>query len=72
MKISFRSCAISSPGIDGQRCITSRQAKWRDDAIMRSQSTSLIERRVRIALTGNRRWPEYLAGASADGSKRER
>ena len=32
------------------------QAKWRDDAIMRSQSTSLIERRVRMALgTGDRR-----------------
>ena len=30
--------------------ITSEQARWRDDVIMRSQSTSLIERRVRIAL----------------------
>ncbi len=26
------------------------KAKWRDDAIIRSQSTSLIERRVRMAL----------------------
>ncbi|HBI10017.1 MAG TPA: murein transglycosylase, partial [Franconibacter pulveris] len=30
--------------------ITSEQARWRDDVIMRSQSTSLIERRIRIAL----------------------
>lgn len=30
--------------------VTDEQAKWRDDAIMRSQSTSLIERRVRMAL----------------------
>ncbi|HFD7353412.1 TPA: murein transglycosylase, partial [Salmonella enterica subsp. enterica] len=28
--------------------VTDAQAKWRDDAIMRSQSTSLIERRVRM------------------------
>lgn len=35
--------------------VTDEQAKWRDDAIMRSQSTSLIERRVRMALgTGDR------------------
>lgn len=53
--------------------VTDEQAKWRDDAIMRSQSTSLIERRVRMALgTGDRRGLEYRAGASADGSKRER
>lgn len=30
--------------------ITSEQASWRDDVIMLSQSTSLIERRVRMAL----------------------
>ena len=36
--------------------VTDEQAKWRDDAIMRSQSTSLIERRVQMALsTGDRR-----------------
>ncbi|MGU0161523.1 hypothetical protein ACVXHB_23220 [Escherichia coli] len=36
--------------------VTDEQAKWRDDGIMRSRSTSLIERRVRMALgTGNRR-----------------
>ncbi len=36
--------------------ITDEQARWRDDAIMRSQSTSLVERRVRIALgAGDRR-----------------
>ncbi len=36
--------------------VTDEQAKWRDDAIMRSQSTSLIERRVRMALRhGNSR-----------------
>lgn len=36
--------------------ITGEQARWRDDAIMRSQSTSLLERRIRIALgTGDRR-----------------
>ena len=35
--------------------VTDEQARWRDDAIMRSQSTSLVERRVRIALgTGDR------------------
>lgn len=49
--------------------VTDEQAKWRDDAIMRSQSTSLIERRVRMALgTGDRRGLN-TAGASADGSK---
>lgn len=30
--------------------VTAEQASWRDDVIMRSQSTSLIERRVRMAL----------------------
>lgn len=36
--------------------VTDAQAKWRDDVIMRSQSTSLIERRVRMALgMGDRR-----------------
>ncbi len=30
--------------------VTEAQAEWRDDAIMRSQSTSLVERRVRMAL----------------------
>ncbi len=30
--------------------VTSEQASWRDDVIMRSDSTSLIERRVRMAL----------------------
>lgn len=30
--------------------VTDEQAIWRDDAIMRSQSTSLVERRVRMAL----------------------
>lgn len=35
--------------------ITPAQATWRDDVIMRSESTSLIERRVRMALgTGDR------------------
>jgi soluble lytic murein transglycosylase len=35
--------------------ITDEQARWRDDAIMRSHSTSLVERRVRMALgTGDR------------------
>lgn len=35
--------------------VTDEQARWRDDAIMRSQSTSLVERRVRMALgTGDR------------------
>lgn len=29
---------------------TSEQARWRDDVIMRSQSTTLVERRVRMAL----------------------
>ncbi|TCQ72171.1 soluble lytic murein transglycosylase [Raoultella ornithinolytica] len=36
--------------------VTDEQAVWRDDAIMRSQSTPLVERRVRMALgTGDRR-----------------
>ncbi|WP_072570456.1 MULTISPECIES: murein transglycosylase [unclassified Enterobacter] len=36
--------------------VTDEQARWRDDAIMRTQSTSLVERRVRIALgQGDRR-----------------
>ncbi|KFC07777.1 soluble lytic murein transglycosylase [Trabulsiella guamensis ATCC 49490] len=36
--------------------VTSEQARWRDDAIMRTQSTSLLERRVRMAIgTGDRR-----------------
>ncbi|RPH28679.1 murein transglycosylase [Buttiauxella warmboldiae] len=30
--------------------VTAEQVAWRDDAIMRSESTSLIERRVRMAL----------------------
>jgi soluble lytic murein transglycosylase len=35
--------------------VTDELARWRDDAIMRSQSTSLVERRVRMALgTGDR------------------
>lgn len=52
--------------------VTDEQAKWRDDAIMRSQSTTLVERRVRMALgTGDRRGLN-TAGAPADGSERER
>ncbi|AMO50653.1 Peptidoglycan lytic transglycosylase [Enterobacter sp. FY-07] len=36
--------------------VTSDQARWRDDAIMRSQSISLLERRVRMAIgDGDRR-----------------
>ncbi|MFK3705388.1 soluble lytic murein transglycosylase [Raoultella sp. BIGb0138] len=36
--------------------VTEEQAVWRDDAIMRSQSTPLVERRVRMALgIGDRR-----------------
>ncbi|KOQ95232.1 murein transglycosylase, partial [Pluralibacter gergoviae] len=36
--------------------ITDEQARWRDDAIMRSGSTSLLERRVRLAIgTGDRK-----------------
>ncbi|MGK9172490.1 murein transglycosylase [Yokenella regensburgei] len=35
--------------------VTDEQARWRDDAIMRSQSTSIVERRVRMAIgTGDR------------------
>ncbi|MDP0965340.1 murein transglycosylase, partial [Klebsiella pneumoniae] len=30
--------------------VTEEHANWRDDAIMRSQSTPLVERRVRMAL----------------------
>ncbi|MDX6021559.1 murein transglycosylase [Scandinavium sp. V105_16] len=36
--------------------VTAKQAQWRDDAIMRSGSTSLVERRVRMAIgNGDRR-----------------
>lgn len=36
--------------------VTSEQARWRDDAIMRSDSTALLERRVRMAIgNGDRR-----------------
>lgn len=36
--------------------VTDEQAHWRDDAIMRSESTSLVERRVRMAIgNGDRR-----------------
>lgn len=35
--------------------ITSDQARWRDDVVMRSDSTSLIERRVRMSLGNNDR-----------------
>ena len=36
--------------------VTTDQANWRDDAIMRSNSTSLVERRVRMAIgNGDRR-----------------
>ncbi|EMI4480099.1 murein transglycosylase [Enterobacter hormaechei] len=36
--------------------VTDEQARWRDDAVMRSNSISLVERRVRMALgTGDRR-----------------
>ncbi|VFS71129.1 Soluble lytic murein transglycosylase precursor [Kluyvera cryocrescens] len=52
--------------------VTDEQARWRDDAIMRSQSTSLIERRVRMALgTGRSQRVEHLACAITHGCKRE-
>ncbi len=52
--------------------VTDEQARWRDDAIMRSNSTSLVERRVRMALgTGDSPWAEYLARALANGGQRE-
>ncbi|KYH19052.1 lytic murein transglycosylase [Enterobacter hormaechei] len=36
--------------------VTDEQARWRDEAVMRSNSVSLVERRVRMALgTGDRR-----------------
>ncbi|RWR00887.1 lytic murein transglycosylase [[Pantoea] beijingensis] len=35
--------------------VTSEQARWRDDVIMRSESTALIERRVRMSLGNNDR-----------------
>ncbi len=49
MKIRFRSCAIRRLAFDGQRCHR-RAGEMARYAIMRSQSTSLIERRVRMAL----------------------
>ncbi len=45
MKIRFRAARYRRLAFDGQRCHR-RTGEWRDDAIMRSQSTSLIERRV--------------------------
>lgn len=51
--------------------VTDEQARWRDDAIMRSNSTSLVERRVRMALgTGDRRGLN-TACAVAYGGQRE-
>ncbi|MGS6263163.1 hypothetical protein ACVGWW_18515, partial [Enterobacter hormaechei] len=36
--------------------VTDEQARWRDDAVMRSNSVSLVERRVRMGLgNGDRR-----------------
>ncbi len=35
--------------------ITSEQARWRDDVVMRSDSTTLLERRVRMSLGNNDR-----------------
>jgi len=35
--------------------VTSEQARWRDDVVMRSNSTSLIERRIRMSLGNNDR-----------------
>ncbi len=54
--------------------VTEEQAIWRDDAIMRSQSTPLVgSGGYRMALgTGDRHRPQHLAGASADGGERER
>ena len=52
--------------------VTEEQAIWRDDAIMRSQSTPLVERRVRMALGTGDRHGLNTAGASADGGERER
>lgn len=52
--------------------VTDEQARWRDDAIMRSNSTSLVERRVRMALgTGDRRGLN-TARPVAYGGQRER
>ncbi len=49
--------------------VTEEQAIWRDDAIMRSQSTPLVERRVRMALGTGDRHGLNTAGAPADGGK---
>lgn len=51
--------------------VTSEQARWRDDAIMRSGSTSLLERRVRMAIgNGDRRglntWLAHLPMEAKD------
>lgn len=52
--------------------VTEEQAVWRDDAIMRSQSTALVERRVRMALGAGDRHGLNTAGPPADGGERER
>ncbi len=71
MRNKRRRCAISLRRLMGND-VTDAQAKWRDDAIMRSQSTSLIERRVRMALGMGDRRGLNTACPPADGGERER
>ncbi len=52
--------------------VTDEQAKWRDDAIMRRNLLRLLNAVCEWRLAPAIVRPEYLAGASADGSERER
>jgi soluble lytic murein transglycosylase len=52
--------------------VTEEQAIWRDDAIMRSQSTRWWSAGCEWRWARGSPRAEYLAGASADGGERER
>ncbi len=52
--------------------VTDEQAKWRDDAIMARNLLRLLNAVCEWRLAPAMSRPEYLAGASADGSERER
>jgi soluble lytic murein transglycosylase len=51
--------------------VTEEQAIWRDDAIMRSQSTALVERRVRMALGRGSPRAEYLARLPMEAKEKD-
>lgn len=52
--------------------VTDEQARWRDYAVMRSNSVSLVERRVRMALGTAIVAPQYPLKASATMDAKEK